>query len=318
MDGAHALMILAWAGTALGPVALLALWRARGRWKRPTPGLSVFTALFVTLYGLGVWAFLVEPNTLVVRRVTVESATWSGSPLTVGLISDTHVAAPHVDPARVRRLVARMNAERPDVVLLLGDYAGGHQPAGLRPPAERAEILEGATALGGLRARDGVYAVLGNHDSWFDGRAVAAALEQAGVPVLENQARRVARPGGAYWIAGLTDLHGPGDGPSYLHALEPVADGEPVVVATHWPDPFVAAPPRVALTVAGHTHCGQVNFPVVGRLVHASRGAKRWACGLYDDGGRKIFVTGGVGVSVLPVRFRAPPEIVVLTLKAPD
>src|SRR5690606_41218094 len=91
----------------------------------------------------------------------------------------------------------------------------------------------------------------------------------------------------------------------------------PVIVLTHWPVPFREVPHGVALALAGHTHCGQVNLPVLGRLVHASSASERWPCGLYDEGGRKLFVTGGVGVSILPVRFRAPPEIVVLTLKRP-
>ena len=77
-----------------------------------------------------------------------------------------------------------------------------------------------------------------------------------------------------------------------------------------------SVPASVALTLAGHSHCGQVNLPVVGRLVHASRGSKRWPCGSYDEAGRKLYVTGGVGVSILPVRFRARPEIAVVTLRA--
>jgi predicted MPP superfamily phosphohydrolase len=72
----------------------------------------------------------------------------------------------------------------------------------------------------------------------------------------------------------------------------------------------------VALTLAAHSHCGQVNLPVFGRLLHASTGSARYPCGLYDVGGRKLFVTGGVGTSIVPVRFNAPPEIVILTLKA--
>jgi predicted MPP superfamily phosphohydrolase len=91
-----------------------------------------------------------------------------------------------------------------------------------------------------------------------------------------------------------------------------------VIVLTHWPDPWRRVPPRVALTLAGHTHCGQVNLPFLGRLVAASPGSRRWSCGLYEDGGRKLFVTGGLGVSILPVRFRAPPEIVILTLSGPS
>ena len=85
---------------------------------------------------------------------------------------------------------------------------------------------------------------------------------------------------------------------------------------THWPDPFETMPPRVALTLAGHTHCGQVNLPILGRPILPSPASHRWPCGLYDEGGRMLFVPGGVGTSVLPVRFRAPPEIVIVTLRA--
>jgi predicted MPP superfamily phosphohydrolase len=73
----------------------------------------------------------------------------------------------------------------------------------------------------------------------------------------------------------------------------------------------------VALTLAGHSHCGQVNFPLVGRLLHASRGSRRWPCGPYRDGERRLYVTGGLGTSILPVRFRAPPEIAIVTLRGP-
>lgn len=266
-------------------------------------------------WGLGAWAFLIEPATLTVRHVTVESATWRGPPLRIGVVSDTHVAAPHTDVARIERLVARMNAERPDVVVLLGDYAGGHEPAATRARPEQSQILRGVEAFRGLNAPLGVRGVLGNHDSWYDDAAISAALTRAGVSVLDNRAERITRPGGAFWFAGLSDMESPREPPRVSDTLRQVTDDAPVVMLTHWPDPFVDVPGRVALTLAGHTHCGQVNLPVFGRLVHASRMSERWACGLYDEGGRKLFVTGGVGVSILPVRFRAPPEIVIVTLR---
>ena len=316
MNGPDAVMVLAWIGAFAGPVLCFLLVRRLLRSRRIFLAWSV-AAVVAIGWGLGVWAFLVEPATLTVRHVTVESATWRGPPLRIGVISDTHVAAPHTDVARIGRLVARMNAERPDVVVLLGDYAGGHEPAGIRAAPEASEILRGVEAFRGLSSPLGTHAVLGNHDSWFDDAAIAAALGRAGVTVLDNRAARVARPVGAFWLAGLADMHSPREGPRVRATLGEVTDAAPVIVLTHWPDPFREVPQGVALTLAGHTHCGQVNLPVLGRLVHASQASKRWPCGLYDEGGRKLFVTGGVGVSILPVRFRAPPEIVVLTLRAP-
>ncbi len=316
MAGPGVVLVLAWIAALAGPVLGFVLIRRLLRARRIVLAWSLAGATAVG-WGLGVWAFMVEPATLTVRHVTVESETWRGPPLRIGVISDTHVAAPHTDVARIRRLVGRMNAERPDVVVLLGDYAGGHEPAAVRAAPERSEILRGVEAFRGLSSPLGTWGVLGNHDSWFDDAAVAAALTRAGVEVLDNRAQRVARPAGAFWFAGLADMESPREPPRVATTLRQVTDAAPVLVLTHWPDPFMETPQTVALTLAGHTHCGQVNLPVFGRLAHASRMSERWACGLYDEGGRKLFVTGGVGVSILPVRFRAPPEIVVLTLREP-
>ena len=316
MAGPDAVLVMVWIAAVLGPVICAFLIRRLLRGRRIILAGSL-GAIVAIGWMLGVWAFLIEPATLTARHVTVESAAWRGPPLRIGIISDTHVAAPHTDVARIERLVARMNAEGPDLVVLLGDYAGGHEPAAVRAAPERSEILRGVEAFRALEAPLGVNGVLGNHDSWFDDRAISAALTRAKVRVLENRAERIARPGGAFWVAGLADMHSPRQAPTVSGTLADVTDAAPVIVLTHWPDPFVDVPDRVALTLAGHTHCGQVNLPVFGRLVHASEMSARWACGLYNEGGRKMFVTGGVGVSILPVRFRAPPEIVILTLRAP-
>lgn len=315
MAGPDMVLVMVWTGAILGPVVCIFLIRRLLRGRR------IFLAgalggIVAVGWGLGVWAFLVEPTTLMVRHVEVESAAWRGPPLRIGIISDTHVAAPHTDVARIERLVARMNAERPDVVVLLGDYVGGHEPAGLRAQPEQSEILHGVEAFRALSAPLGVHGVLGNHDSWYDDAAIAAALTRADVRVLDNRADRVRRAGGDFWIGGLADMYATHGPPTISGTLADVTDNAPVIIISHWPDPFVDVPDRVALTLAGHTHCGQVNLPVFGRLVHASQMSERWACGLYDEGGRKLFVTGGVGVSILPVRFRVPPEIVILTLKA--
>lgn len=266
---------------------------------------------------LGVWAFLIEPRTLIVRRVSAESAAWVGPPLRIGLISDTHAGAPHMSIARLRRVVARMNAEHPDLVVLLGDYAGRHEPATVRSARERSAVLGGVPPFAALSAPLGVVGVLGNHDWWYDGPALEGALEGAGVRILENSAIRIVRPDNAFWIAGLADLESRRAQPSYERALEGVPSGESVVAISHWPDVFAQAPARVAITLAGHSHCGQVNLPLLGRLLHASYGSERWQCGLYEENGHKLYVTGGVGVSIVPVRFNQPPEIVVLTLRAP-
>lgn len=302
------LLTMAWLGALLGPFLGWRLWRMRSRRARST------LALLTIFYGLGVWAFLVEPRLLVVRHVAVTSERWRGPPLRIGVVSDTHVDGRHVSARRVTRIMARLSRERPDLVVFLGDYAGGHQPAGVRSTADRAEIQAGVAALGQARAPLGRIAVLGNHDWWYDGPAVEAGLRRAGMSVLENDAVQVTRPEGAFWVAGLADVFATRGGPSAASALRNVPPGAPVIILTHWPDPFAQVPARAALTIAGHSHCGQVNLPLIGRPILPSPGSARWPCGLYREGGRALLVTGGVGESILPVRFRAPPEIVIVTL----
>ena len=317
MTGSDMVLILAWAAAIVGPVLTFLLVRRMLSVRRIFLGWTL-AGVTAVVWASGVWGFLIEPTTLTVRHVTVESTAWQGPPLRIGVISDTHVSAPHVDVPRVRRLVARMNAERPDIVALLGDYTGGHRGAAERSPEEQAEVLAGIEAFAALDAPLGRYGVLGNHDSWFDEADIAAAMRRGQATVLENRAVRVDRPGGSFWIGGVADLQSRRLQPSVPAALEAVPGDAPVLLLTHWPDPFEDVPPRVALTLAGHTHCGQVNLPLFGRVVLPSPASYRWPCGLYDEGGRKLFVTGGVGVSILPVRFRAPPEIVVVTTRRPS
>lgn len=304
------MIAMAWIGAVLGAFAMWWLWSRRTRAARIAAGVM---AVF---YVLGVWAFLAEPKVTVARHVTVVSPAWTGPPIRIAVLSDTHVGDPHVDADRVARLATRINREAPDAAVFVGDYVAGHRPRAARTADERAEIANGVAALGRVRAPTGRAAVLGNHDWWYDGPAVETELRRAGITVLENEAVRLRGPGGgAFWIAGAADLHSARAKPSVEKALGSIPPGEPVILLTHWPDVFAGAPPRVALTIAAHSHCGQVNFPFVGRPITPSAASARWPCGLYDEGGRKLFVTGGLGTSVLPVRFRAPPEFVIVTLR---
>lgn len=314
-------MILAWVGALLWPVLLaLGLWHGLKRGRGPGWILWTLIVVVTVAWAMGVRAFLWEPETLEIRRVEVASRSWSGPALRIGVISDTHTDGPHVGVRGLNAVIDRMMAEQPDIVLLLGDFVNGHATLKERSAGEREKINEGLAAFENLKAPLGVWAVLGNHDWWYDGRAVEAALTAEGVRMLENDAVQVARPKaqteGAFWIAGLADYESGRALPSYSDALKTVPEGEDVIVLSHWPDVFDVAPNRVAVTLAGHSHCGQVNLPLLGRRLHASEGSAKWPCGLYAVDGRQLYVSGGVGVSILPVRFNQPPEIAVVTLKA--
>ena len=274
-------------------------------------GLLVAIAL-AGAAGLAVYAFWIEPRRLVVTRVEVAAPAWpAGAPdLRVVALADLHAAGPHITPDRIAAIVARANAERPDLVALLGDYVFETWARTSFVPPEAV-----AAALAGLRARLGVFAVIGNHDWALDGARVRRALEGAGIPVLDNAARRVeADDGFAFWVAGVGDRDVDRD--DLPGTLTRVTNGAPILLLTHSPDLFPDVPERVALTLAGHTHGGQCDLPLLTRFVIPSRYGRRFAYGHIVEGGRHLVVSGGLGCTLLPMRFRMPPEIVVVTLRA--
>lgn len=297
--------LLAWAS-----IVLARRWpslQPRTRWIA-----FAVIALFEAMYWINIYAWFIEPNMLVVRRVEIESAEWHGAPLTMAVLSDTHVASPHVDAARVGRIVRRVNALRPDIVLLLGDYVGGHAPEAERSPAEQQEITGGIATFAALNARYGAVAVIGNHDVWYNRQSVTTALQDAGVAALWNRNVVIRRSGGPIAIVGLAD-DTTGD-PDFADALDGVEPGTDTIIISHSPDPFARMPQGPALMLAAHSHCGQVTIPFVGRPVLPIHN-RAYACHLVEQNGRTMYVTGGIGTSIVPVRFLNPPEIALITLR---
>jgi uncharacterized protein len=223
----------------------------------------------------------------------------------IALVSDLHAGAPHVGAERIERLVETVNARRPDVVLLLGDYIDPKVRFGSRVAPATV-----ASRLAGLRAPGGVAAVMGNHDWENAGPEMRAALRAAGIPVLENEARRA----GGVWIAGVDEPRF--NTPDVDRTLREVPDGAATILLSHDPDVFPSVPDRVALTVSGHLHGGQVGVPIVRRRFMPSRYGERYARGHVVEDGRHLYVTAGFGTTGWPVRLFAPPEVVILRLSA--
>lgn len=275
--------------------------------KRTLIGLAAFLGLGVALLA---WGFLIEPDRIAVAHHDLPLAHWPASypPLRVAAIADLHAGAPFIDMAKIERIVAETNAEQPDLVVLLGDYVIQDVLGGKPIPIERV-----AATLGRLQARLGVFAVLGNHDWWDNARNIRHAFERAGITVLDNDATRVERDGHPVWVAGLADAMT--RRPIWGVALAPVRD-DPVIAITHNPIPYHTMPDGVALLIAGHTHGGQVRLPFVGSLITARGIPNRWMFGHIAEGGHDMFVSTGIGTSIMPVRFLTPPVIDVLTLRA--
>lgn len=268
---------------------------------------SLLLAALAAAAGLIGWSVWFAPRRVALRRRTLRLPHWPAelAGLRVAVLADLHAGAPHVDADKVARLVAQINRARPDLVALLGDYVDPTVAFGTRVAPEAV-----AARLGQLRAPLGVVAVLGNHDWTHAGARMGRCLREAGVTVLENDALAV-REG--LWVAGVGAERKRRADPQA--ALAGVPAGGAVLLLSHNPDAFVRVPHRVALTLSGHTHAGQVALPYLRASYIPSRFGERFAQGHRVERGRHLFVSAGVGTSRFPIRFLAPPEIVVLRLE---
>ena len=279
------------------------------------------------LFSLSGYALAYEPVfRCVVTRYALRPKGWpEGLHVRAVVFADLHAGNPSMTLHRVESLVELANGLGGDVILLLGDYSVSH-------PFHTGKIslADIAMALAGLKAPLGVHAVLGNHDWWEDTQAqrlgrgpirTRRALEAAEIPVYENDVVRLTKGHQDFWLAGLGDqwaFRGPNsphlDGVDDLPATRAKLTGEaPVILLAHEPDIFPHVPDRIALTISGHTHGGQVNLfgwtPIV-----PSKYGSRYVYGHIVEDRRDLVVSGGLGCSVIPVRFGRPPEIVVIDI----
>jgi predicted MPP superfamily phosphohydrolase len=167
--------------------------------------------------------------------------------------------------------------------------------------------------LKGFEARHGVYAVIGNHDWWYDEQKVRAEFERAGIKFLENEAVSFDVNGEKIWLLGIEDFW-KNHRVEVSGAMQRIEPKKNIIAITHNPDSLLHSPAEISLMLAGHSHGGQVKFPFYGAaaLVNDPRFMKGEA--IVD--GKHIFVTSGVGCSGPPVRFGVPPEIVVLQIES--
>jgi len=268
--------------------------------------LLLLIALGTAAFACGVWNARADP---VVRRATLALPGWpaGAAPVRVAVLSDIHIGSMAMDEARLSRIVAQVNALRPDLVLIAGDFINGY---GAEDAVEVQDAL--ARALSPLRAPLGVVAVPGNHDHGTSLAVVRHALERADVTVAANQAIRR----GPLAIGGVDDDYSHADDlPATMRALRKA--GGAALLLTHSPDLATKLPARAPLMIAGHTHCGQVQLPLIGPPILPMRTHRRYLCGMVEDHGHRVLVTAGLGTSDLPIRWRAPPDLWLLTLGPP-
>jgi uncharacterized protein len=261
----------------------------------------------------GVYAGGIEAQSVIVTRYALNPPAWpAGRKLSITVIADLHAGGPNMTLAHIRRVAEIARLLQSDLTVLLGDYIATHSFV-----TERVPHPLWAAELAQIKAPLGIWAILGNHDWWHDVANIRRALAGAGVPVLENDAVMLGAEGERFWLAGLGDQrafrlgHGRYRGVDDLPAtLAQIRTDDPVLMLAHEPDIFPRIPSRVSLTLAGHTHGGQIRLPLIWPAFVPSKYGARYAYGHVREGGRHMIVSGGLGTSFVPARLGMPPEIV--------
>ncbi len=271
----------------------------------------------------GAHSWIGEPG-LVVRHYAPKPETWPQDlHLRIAVLSDFHIAEPWTGLAALETIVQKTNALEPDIILLVGDFEEGPRFSRHLQPSEWAPVLAK------LNAPLGTFAVLGNHDYPRIARKrhralpdppAKTALEASGIRTLINEAIPLSWHDRTFWLLGLGDQIAEfEDGRSLAdldHTLSQVTDDAPAILMAHEPDIFPEVPARVSLTLSGHVHRGQIRFfghaPVV-----PSKYGRRYLHGHIVENDRHLIVGAGLGHSGVPLRFDAPPEIVLIELGGP-
>jgi predicted MPP superfamily phosphohydrolase len=274
-------------------------------------GLIIFGLIgFICL----AYAYFIEPNRLVVNHTTIKIKDWN---------SDIHGGSNSITEEKIREIVKKANEQDADLIVLLGDYVSQTDGIGtsLKMPVETI-----AENLKGFQAKYGVIGVLGNHDGWHNDHIIRSALINSGIRILEDELTSIEINGNRLKILGLRDHLKVSSPREYAENIKKLLEtdtlGGDLIVLEHSPDvlPWITGENLISedlrLIIAGHTHGGQVWFPLLGSLIVPSTYGQKYAYGHIRENDVDMFVTTGIGTSVLPIRFLVPPEIAVLTIES--
>ena len=249
--------------------------------------MKYFLILITLLF---IWSFVIEPNLLVIKNYTFKEL---GNKKIV-FVSDFHIAKN--ERKRLQKIVNTINEIEPDLVLSGGDFIKGHDGKYTLPIEEQVKEFK--------KLKAPMITVLGNHDCKFDKARVRNVLQTSGIIVLENSNTKFE----GLSIAGVEDIQT--GFPDVEMAL--IGTEHPTILLSHSPDIYYDVHEKVELILAGHLHGGQVYLPLIGALIVPSKYGNKFVRGLIEETDNKMIVTKGLGTSILPLRFGAVPEIIVI------
>lgn len=246
---------------------------------------------------------IIEPEMLEVNEITVQSnqipEEFNGT--RIALVADFHYGE-FVNEERVRYVVSKTNEQKPDIIVLAGDYVTDNEE----------NIQPCINILSDLEAPYGVYAVLGNNDPKD---ATEEAINQTHIQSIRNQGVWIEKDGEKIRLGGVGDLSTDLQYPRLT--TNPADDDDFVILAYHNPNYFPQINhTRTDLSLAGHTHGGQINLFGYAPRVQPAENGKQYLSGLYEEDGSQLVVTNGVGETKLPFRFMAVPQITIIKLES--
>ncbi|QQS33151.1 MAG: metallophosphoesterase [Acidobacteriota bacterium] len=275
------------------------------------------------------YAYLIEPHRLVINpaNLHIKHLDPAFDDLKIVAIGDVHGGSNGVDEDMLDRVVSAANAQSADLIVMLGDYVCyGYVYSVPKPSRPLMDVSLIARKLGGLRAKYGVFAVMGNHDGWHGDKHIAGELTAAGIRVLQNEVAVIEHNGKPLRLFGTLDhlqmQKSWKETSAELRSIAEASGAGDLIVLQHSPDVFpvitgeLSISDELRLMIAAHTHGGQIWLPILGRPGIPSSYGQKYAYGHVRENNVDLFVTSGIGTSVLPFRFMVPPEIAVLTIRS--
>lgn len=276
---------------------------------------------------LGLWSLYIEPDSLEINDVNLQIPNWpSGFKIRIAVLSDIHIGMPYCKEDKLKLIVKKTNALKPDLIIFLGDF---DSYTIVKSGISEDKII---SELKKLKAPYGVYSILGNHDKQYkenklkdlryipvlgihkgkyQSRLIETILEKSNILLLENTYQKIMIHNKPLWLIGFSDRCA--SKYKLKKILSKLPEDEPKILLNHRPDFFKQVPKDINLTLAGHTHGGQIRLPFIG--APHSNTKYGYTKGHITENNRHLFVTSGIGNISLPLRLGVRPEIVLLTIK---